>query len=46
MTLKSELDVQEFLDMFLEDLPRLPPDKELEVGIDLFPGSTLIFIQS
>ena len=28
--------------MFLEDLPRLPLDRELEFGIDLLLGSTLI----
>jgi hypothetical protein len=27
--------VQEFLDVFLEDFPRLPPDKEIEFCIDL-----------
>ena len=36
--------VREFSDVFLEDLSRLPPNRELEFVIDLFPGSTLISI--
>ena len=44
MSLESVLVVQEFLDMFPEDLPRLPPDQELEFGIDLLSGSTSIYI--
>ena len=36
--------VREFSDVFLEYLPRLPRDRELEFGIDLLPGSTPIFI--
>ena len=35
VTLRSVLVVQEFSDVFLEDLPRLPPDRKLEFGIDL-----------
>ncbi|XP_038880402.1 uncharacterized protein LOC120072053 [Benincasa hispida] len=34
--------VNEFLDVFLEELSRLPPDRELEFTIDLIPGTTLI----
>ena len=35
VTLKSEPIVREFSNVFLEDLSRLPPDQELEFGIDL-----------
>ena len=42
--LKSVPIVQEFLNVFLEDLRRLPPIRELEFGIDLLLGSALIFI--
>ena len=38
--------VCEFLDVFPEDLPSLPPDRELEFGIELLPSSTLVFIPS
>ena len=44
VTLESVPVVQEFMDVFFEDLPRLPPDRELEFGIDLLPRSTPIFI--
>ena len=46
VTLKSVLVVREFLHVFFEDLLRLSPDKELEFGIDLLPGSAPIFISS
>ena len=36
--------VREFSDVFPKDLPRLPPDKELEFGIDLLSRSTPISI--
>ena len=36
--------VREFLDIFLEGLPGLPLDNELEFGIKLLPGSTFISI--
>ena len=36
--------MREFSNVFLEDLPRLSPDKELEFGIDLLPKSAPIFI--
>ncbi|KAJ9547013.1 hypothetical protein OSB04_019556 [Centaurea solstitialis] len=32
----------EFPDVFLEDLPGLPPDRQIEFGIDLVPGSAPI----
>ena len=38
--------VCEFSDFFLEDLPGLPPDRELEFEIELLPGSTPISIPS
>ena len=34
--------VQEFLEVFLEDLPRLPPDREIEFFIELIPSTALI----
>jgi hypothetical protein len=34
--------VQEFLNVFLEDFPGLPPDKEIEFCIDLVPRATPI----
>ncbi|XP_057981241.1 uncharacterized protein LOC131166682 [Malania oleifera] len=30
--------VRDFPEVFLEDLPRLPPDREVEFAIDLLPG--------
>ena len=44
VTLESVPIVREFSDVFLEDLPRFPLDRELEFGIDLLLRSTLIFI--
>ena len=46
VTLRSMLIVREFLNVFLEDLPRLPPDRELDFGIKLLPRSALISIPS
>ena len=34
--------VCEFLDIFPKDLPGLPPDRDVQFGIDLKPGTTLI----
>ncbi|XP_057948245.1 uncharacterized protein LOC131143903 [Malania oleifera] len=34
--------IREFSDVFPEDLPRLPPDHEVEFAIDLTPGRALI----
>ena len=34
--------VKEFPDVFPEDLPRLPPDREIEFSIDLLSGTTPI----
>ena len=38
--------VCEFSDVFLDDLPGLPPNRELKFGIEVLPGSTLISIPS
>ena len=38
--------VCEFSDIFPEDLPGLPPDRELEFGIEVLPGSAPISIPS
>jgi hypothetical protein len=34
--------VQDFVDVFPEELPGLPPDREIEFTIDLLPGTGLI----
>ncbi|XP_057965412.1 uncharacterized protein LOC131155974 [Malania oleifera] len=34
--------IREFFDVFPEDLPRLPPNREVEFAIDLAPGTTPI----
>ena len=44
VTLRSVPVVRKFSDVFLEDLPRLSSDKELEFGIDLLSGSAPISI--
>ena len=44
VTLDNVLVVCEFSNVFLEDLSGLPPDRELEFGIELLPGSTLVSI--
>ncbi|XP_052888034.1 uncharacterized protein LOC128296635 [Gossypium arboreum] len=36
--------VREFLDVFLEELPGLPPSREVEFGIELLPGTALVSI--
>jgi hypothetical protein len=33
--------VKDFPDVFLEELPGTPPDREVEFVIDLLPGTTL-----
>jgi hypothetical protein len=33
--------VRDFSDIFLEELPGMPPDREVEFVIDLLPGTTL-----
>jgi hypothetical protein len=32
----------DFPDVFLEDLPKMPPDREVEFVIDLLPGTAPI----
>jgi hypothetical protein len=34
--------VKEFKDVFPKELPRMPPDREIEFTIDLIPGTTPI----
>ena len=34
--------VSEYPDVFPEELPGMPPDRELEFAIDLVPGTTSI----
>ena len=34
--------VRDFPDVFLEELPRMPPDREVEFVIDLLPGTAPI----
>ncbi|KAA3467648.1 DNA/RNA polymerases superfamily protein [Gossypium australe] len=36
--------VKEFVDVFPEELPGLPPDREVEFGIDLLPGTAPVSI--
>ncbi|XP_070004110.1 uncharacterized protein [Nicotiana sylvestris] len=38
-TLQSVQIVNAFLEVFPEDLPRIPPDREIDFGIDLLPGT-------
>ena len=44
VTLESVPVVQEFLQVFLEDLLGFPPNGKLDLGIDLLPRSASIFI--
>jgi hypothetical protein len=34
--------VEEFMDVFLEELPRMPPEREVEFYIDLIPSTAPI----
>ncbi|KAA3470441.1 hypothetical protein EPI10_016151 [Gossypium australe] len=36
--------VKEFVDVFPKELPRLPPDREVEFGINLLPGTVPVSI--
>ena len=36
--------MNEFLDVFSEDLPGIPPEREIEFGIDLLPDTQPISI--
>ncbi|XP_070057621.1 uncharacterized protein [Nicotiana tomentosiformis] len=42
--LESVLIVKEFSDVFPDDLSRIPPDKEIEFGIETLPGTQPISI--
>ena len=44
VTLDNVLVVCEFSDVFPEDLPGLPPNTELEFGIELLPSSAPVSI--
>ena len=46
VNLENVLVVCEFPNVFLDDLPRLPLDRELEFGIEVLPSSTPISILS
>jgi hypothetical protein len=35
--------VKEFLDVYTEELPCMPPDRDIEFVIDLVPGTTPIY---
>ncbi|XP_049368155.1 uncharacterized protein LOC125833038 [Solanum verrucosum] len=43
-TLQSVLVVNDFLEVFQDDLPGIPPEREIDFGIDLFPDMQPIFI--
>ncbi|XP_070049036.1 uncharacterized protein [Nicotiana tomentosiformis] len=42
--LESVQIVKEFSEVFPDDLPRIPPDREIEFGIDTLPGTQPILI--
>lgn len=43
MSQSNEVEVvKDFLDVFMEDITRLPPDREVEFGIEFMPGATPI----
>ena len=43
-TLKYVLVACEFLEMFPEDLPKVPPEREIDFGINLLQGTQLIYV--
>ena len=43
-TLESVPIVNEFQEVFVEDLPKVPPKREIDIGIDLLPDTQPIFI--
>jgi len=45
-TVESVLVVRDYPDVFPTDLPGMPPDTDIDFGIDLFLGTQLIFILS
>ncbi|KAK5839025.1 hypothetical protein PVK06_007780 [Gossypium arboreum] len=44
LTVDKVRTVKEFQDVFLEELPALPPNREVEFGIDLLPGTAPVSI--
>ena len=44
LTVDKVRTVKEFQDVFPEELPGLPPNREVEFGIDLLPGTALVSI--
>ena len=44
LTVDKVRTVKEFQDVFLEELPGLPPNQEVEFGIDLLPGTAPVSI--
>ncbi|KAG8479381.1 hypothetical protein CXB51_029708 [Gossypium anomalum] len=44
MTVESVRTIKEFQDVFPEELPGLPPNREVEFGIDLLPGTAPVSI--
>ncbi|KAG8481219.1 hypothetical protein CXB51_025969 [Gossypium anomalum] len=44
LTVDKVRTVKEFQDVFLEELPGLPPNREVEFGIDLLPGTAPVSI--
>jgi hypothetical protein len=42
LTTESISVVEEFMDVFLEELPGMPPEREVEFYIDLIPGTAPI----
>ncbi|KAA0048101.1 gag protease polyprotein [Cucumis melo var. makuwa] len=42
VSLSSELLVREYLDVFPDELPRLPPSREIDFVIELEPGTAPI----
>ncbi len=40
--MKNLLIVREFMNVFPEELPRMPPDREIEFYIDTVPGTNPI----
>ena len=45
-TVKDIKTVRDFLDVFPEELPSLPLNREVDFGIDLFPGTAPVSIAS
>ncbi|KAA3488294.1 Gag protease polyprotein [Gossypium australe] len=44
LSVESVRTVKEFSDVFPEELPALPPDREVEFGIELLPGTAPVSI--